>query len=302
MAFYYSRGDYEERIDECSQHTLLAATDAFRDRLSLALDEEQTVRTPHPESMTSMPRRREKYGEALRIAKQGLPRREKRLAKKLADPGADSGNRSRAGHGRSQPETQPILASGTNEVLINSEGRVSYGSWRGLVAYLTQICQPSDDYTKAFFLAFRSFATPSDLASALISRGAELLRARQASSDTKAPNTPTQTALAGVFRAIKHWYEVYWYSEADDPTLQTMCAFLIRDYLPSCQGAEEKECRNLLVAIAGSRDNIDISSMFAASEAKTTHAGLKHGAAGDDKRDGDSPAKAPQPRTKKGAS
>ncbi|KAJ2713991.1 Ras guanine nucleotide exchange factor bud5, partial [Coemansia spiralis] len=278
MAFYYNRSDYSGRLDGGrSRDAPSAGPIPCQDRLSLGLDEETALRNVPTDAsqggQQQQQRRRERYGDALRLAKQGLPRREKRRAKFLGDLGADTTDRARVSRNRSQQGAQPVDPTGyINEVIINSDGRVSYGSWRGLIAYLTSPHLPADNYAKAFFLTFRIFATPTDLSSALVGRGRELLRIYQPpAAEPKGSSDQVQAApVHRVFRAIKVWYDEYWYPETDDPMLRGLCAFMLHEYLPKCNGAAAKECRGLLQAVASTHSDIDIDAMATAKLQRST--------------------------------
>ncbi|KAJ2812898.1 Ras guanine nucleotide exchange factor bud5, partial [Coemansia furcata] len=115
-----------------------------------------------------------------------------------------------------------------NDILFNSEGRVSYGTWRGLVMYLTQVSHTAEDFTHAFFLVFRSFATPSDFAEALVARARESPTTKLTPAETKTWNDRVQAPIRhNVFLAIKTWYENYWYSADDGLVLSYLCGFLL---------------------------------------------------------------------------
>ncbi|KAJ2633937.1 hypothetical protein H4R22_000025 [Coemansia sp. RSA 1290] len=263
MAFYFSQGNFSERIDN-DVHSQRP-----RDQLSLSLAIDDNIRNSNHSANS---RRREKISDTLRISKQGSSRRENRLAKFFGEQvGSASSDRARAEHWRDQKAPLDLLGD-TNEVLFNSEGRVIYGTWHGLIAYLTQVHRPSDTYTQAFFLTFRTFATPVDLAEALVARVHELSQMRMPVLESRLRIERSKATIRqNVFLVIKHWYEKYWWPHADDQTLPFMCSYLINEYLPECRGTEAKDCHRLLLKISSKNANINLRSLANSSVYKSVH-------------------------------
>ncbi|KAJ2122622.1 Ras guanine nucleotide exchange factor bud5 [Coemansia sp. RSA 720] len=253
MAFYFRQGHDAERIE-----TSKAAPEAKEHR-SLASD----VRHSHAST-----KRRELF-DTLRTSKQASSRREPLRAKLFGELGSTS-DRTRASHWHER-DTALNPLSDTTQVLINSEGRVSYGSWHGLVAYLTQVHRPSDTYTRAFFLAFRSFATPSDLANALVARARELTACNAPADSHIRVDRVRRSILHNVFLAIKHWHETHWWALADDAVLPFLCSFLVNEYLPTCRSDDAKECYNLLLCVASKNASINLRSLAGASATRPTY-------------------------------
>ncbi|KAJ1835349.1 Ras guanine nucleotide exchange factor bud5, partial [Coemansia sp. RSA 2708] len=232
MAFYFSQGNSAERIDDIRPP----------DQLSQATDDVRRSQNSNRRRADPRPAKQTSRREALR-------------ARLIGDQG--SSDRTRAAHWQQTTTADPL--SDTSEVLINSEGRVSYGTWHGLISYLTQVHRPSDTYTQAFFLTFRAFATPADLADALATRVRELAAVRAHSAGAQRTR---QSILHNVFLAIKHWYDQYWWPHADAAVLPFLCSFLVNEYLPlSHGGAEAKECHQLLVRIAEKNDNVNLRAL-----------------------------------------
>ncbi|PIA16795.1 ras GEF, partial [Coemansia reversa NRRL 1564] len=157
-------------------------------------------------------------------------------------------------------------------VLLNSEGRVSYGTWHGIISYLTQVDKPPDTYKRSFYITFRSFATPKDLADALIDRARELPHTKSLTPQIQSSYERIRaTILHNIFLAIKNWYENYWLPTDDDVVLNSLCSFLATEYLPKCQGSMVKECHKLLHEIEVKHDNINIRTLVSAASTKSAH-------------------------------
>ncbi|KAJ2827784.1 Ras guanine nucleotide exchange factor bud5 [Coemansia erecta] len=264
MAFYFKQGNDAERIEVTSR-----LTQGARDQRSLATDDD--VRRSYTSG------RRRELLDTILPSRPGAARREPRRGKifgeaqaKVSSEAQATSDRTRAEHWRGM-HTRLNPLSDTNEVLINSEGRVSYGTWHGLIAYLTQVHRPSDTYTRAFFLAFRSFATPVDLADALVARARELAVVRAPAESRIRTDRAKRSILHNVFLAIKHWYERYWWALADDATLPFLCGFLINEYMPGCHGAEAKECQRLLLYIASKNESINLRSLASSSATRSAN-------------------------------
>ncbi|KAJ2809058.1 hypothetical protein H4R20_000422 [Coemansia guatemalensis] len=268
MAFYYTQGDHAERIERNVKSTR-AAPGIIGDQLSQAAEDEQPYRRSNISSNGT--RKREKGALRKATKQQGGQRRENRLAKIFGDIG-DSNQRARAGRWQNLQASLSDPLTSTKEVLLNSEGRVSYGTWHGIISYLTQVPRAPDQCSRVFFMAFRSFATPIDLADALIERARELPRPK-----TFAPEAQPwyervhATILHNVFLAIKNWYEGYWFATEDDIALNTLCSFLATEYLPKCQGFMAKECQKLLRKIASKNDSINLRALIPVGSVKSTH-------------------------------
>ncbi|KAJ2081034.1 Ras guanine nucleotide exchange factor bud5 [Coemansia sp. RSA 988] len=265
MAFYYTQGDHEERVETNIKDK--QAAPGIRDQLSQATEGEQSHRRSNIDS--NVGRKREKG--ALRIAtrQQGGQRREHRLAKIFNDIG-DSNQRARAERLQNIQSTLPDIYSNTTEVLINSEGRVSYGTWNGIVSYLTQLHRPPNSYTRAFLMSFRSFATPTDLSDALIERAREILRSKISVPEAQSWYEHARaTILHNVFLAIKRWYEGYWVTTDDGIVLGALCNFLATEYLPKCQGLMAKECHKLLQTITNNNDSINLRAQVTTGSVKS---------------------------------
>ncbi|KAJ2157950.1 Ras guanine nucleotide exchange factor bud5 [Coemansia sp. RSA 552] len=207
-----------------------------------------------------------------------------RAAKILGDSSAVSDDRIRAERWQGLQQRQSAAADpfkDTSAVVFNSAGRVTYGTWQGIVSYLTQVHRPSDTFNRVFFLTFRSFATPTDLAHALVARARELTSSSRtvASSMRLWHESVEESILHNVFLAIKHWYEDYWYPATDDTTLRFLCCYLVNEYVPKCQRHMAKECNSLLRKIASHNPSIDLAALATEGAVKVGRQALRSRAA-----------------------
>ncbi|KAJ2579771.1 hypothetical protein GGH95_002931, partial [Coemansia sp. RSA 1836] len=144
--------------------------------------------------------------------------------------------------------------------------------------YLTQAGHTASDFSHTFFLVFRSFATPSDLAEALVARARESPTTKLTPAETKTWNDRVQAPIRrNVFLAIKTWFENYWYSADDGPVLGYLCSFLLNEYLPTRHGSSAKECHKLLRRIESKSSIVDLQSLAEHSGAEASPALLPGG-------------------------
>ena len=116
-----------------------------------------------------------------------------------------------------------------SELTLNRDGQITGGSLPALVEQLTtHDTAPDPQFVSAFFLTFRMFTTPRDLAGALVARfnyigdnksGASVVRLR-------------------IYNAFKGWLETYWNAEADREVLGEIRAFAMHKLRPhlGCAG------------------------------------------------------------------
>ncbi|KAJ1648706.1 hypothetical protein LPJ64_000025 [Coemansia asiatica] len=262
MAFYFNQGNRREKGHErtalgssplkpsiastASQSNNLDNSNIHHPSKTKQQQQQQQPTHTHTHTHTQTQRRRERIGETLRIGRNadrsGNPLRDIRLAKIFGEPVLDASG--------SRHKIALVDTYSTRDILFNSSGRVSYGTWYGLIMYLTQAHQQIEEYTQAFFLTFRSFATSRDLAEALVHRSrlqpSHGLNAADARLWQNRVKEPIQNR---VFMAIKLWYEKYWWAYNDDGVLPYLCGFLINEYLPSRHGSAAKECLKFLQAV-----------------------------------------------------
>ncbi|KAJ2701376.1 Ras guanine nucleotide exchange factor bud5 [Coemansia sp. IMI 209128] len=291
MAFYYNHGNQSERIDSqknTSGPTANTTAEEHYNPLSPTNDDDTTLHR----SVTGGGRRRERIGDTLRRGRSTAPRRDLRLAKIFGDTSTTDIKQTKWRNER-QPPAQPP-SSNPNDILFNSEGRVSYGTWRGLVMYLTQVNQTAEDFTHAFFLVFRSFATPSDFAEALVARARELPETKLTPAEAKAWNDRVQAPIRrNVFLAIKTWFESYWYAADDGIVLGYLCNFLLNEYLPTRHGSSAKECHKFLRKIESRTSSLDLKALARKSSEGTSSPILPGASVNDSSMHRDSQSNAP---------
>ncbi|MBW0504237.1 hypothetical protein O181_043952 [Austropuccinia psidii MF-1] len=120
-----------------------------------------------------------------------------------------------ASHDPNLPQTQNLLAE---ELTFNSSGQVIGGTLKGLITQLTLHDTPAEaSFSHTFFMTFRMFTTPTELAHALIARFA-LTCISLESGNPKGPilkdSSKTPIRLR-VYNVIKSWLELHWISESD---------------------------------------------------------------------------------------
>ncbi|KAI8323596.1 ras GEF [Martensiomyces pterosporus] len=272
MAFYYNQGNRAERIDEYEVSSATAG--ALEDHASLhnnpspSLEDVLLHRQINNTSSigTSGNRRRERLGDTLRIGtRQGIARRDLKLAKIFGEPNLDATERPKPTRRR---DKQFYLADihDPNDLVFNSEGRVSYGTWRGLIMYLTQVQGNVDEFARAFFLTFRSFARPKDLAEGLVARARLQPPAQMTPAEMKVWHERVQMPIQRkVFCAIRYWYENYWCPKSDVAYLVYLCSYLLNEYLPTRHGSAARECQKLLRKIEAKSDHLDLKSLMVPS-------------------------------------
>ena len=107
-------------------------------------------------------------------------------------------------------ETQLLQKSYILELTRNKEGQITGGSLPALVEQLTaHDLTPDPQFVSAFFLTFRRFAEPRELAQSLIHRFEYV-------GDSRTTGTPARLRIYNFF---KGWLETYWHAEADKDAL-----------------------------------------------------------------------------------
>ncbi|KAJ2374029.1 Ras guanine nucleotide exchange factor bud5, partial [Coemansia sp. RSA 2607] len=238
MAFYFNQGTRREKTHE---KPALGPSPLKND----SAKPQSTASEATPKQLP-VQRRRERLGETLRLTRPGAAAlRDIRLAKIFGEPVL-------------APQDSSDAYS-TRDILFNSSGRVSYGTWHGLVTYLTQANQ-QDDYTAAFFLTFRSFATPADLAHALVRR-AQIVPLGLATEDLKLWRHRVLPPIRHrVFLAIRTWYTRYWQPYTDNEQLPILCRFLLNEYLPGRHGSAARDCARFLQMVED-KSGVELQAM-----------------------------------------
>ena len=128
-------------------------------------------------------------------------------------------------------ETLLLQKTFANELTLNKDGQVSGGSLPALVEQLTtHNIAPDPQFVAAFFITFRSFTTPRELAQALIYRFDYI-------GDSKTVGTPVRLRIYNVF---KGWLETYWNAEADKDALGDVRYFALHKLKPHLPQAGDR--------------------------------------------------------------
>ncbi|KAK5171420.1 Ras guanine nucleotide exchange factor bud5 [Saxophila tyrrhenica] len=131
----------------------------------------------------------------------------------------------------SDVESQLLQKTYANELTLNKDGQVTGGSLAALIEQLTtHDSAPDAQFLSAFFLTFRCFTTPRDLAQALLHRFEYI-------GDGKSVGTPVRLRIYNVF---KGWLEVYWNTEADRDALGDVRYFALHKLKPVLPQAGER--------------------------------------------------------------
>jgi hypothetical protein len=102
------------------------------------------------------------------------------------------------------------------ELVYNKEGQISGGSLPALVEQLTTYeTTPDSVFVTTFYLTFRLFTTPSELAQCLIDRFDYI-------GDSQTVGVPVRLRVYNVF---KGWLETHWSGESDSAALGIILAF-----------------------------------------------------------------------------
>ncbi|RCK62391.1 Bud site selection protein 5 [Candida viswanathii] len=119
----------------------------------------------------------------------------------------------------------------SNELLVDNQGHLLGGSFRGLVYTLTNEDSPPEYfYVSAFFICFRSFGNGIDLVEELITRFQVGVHSSDINTDLKLKKR--RKLIAQMFQL---WMESYWNYEADYNLLTTLINFFnegMSGYLP----------------------------------------------------------------------
>ena len=130
-----------------------------------------------------------------------------------------------------EAESQLLQKTYANELMLNKDGQVTGGSLPALVEQLTTHDNaPDAQFWSAFFLTFRSFTTPRELAQTLIQRFEYI-------GDSKSIRTPVRLRIYNVF---KGWLETYWNAEADRDALGDIRFFALHKLKPILPQAGER--------------------------------------------------------------
>ncbi|KAF2278053.1 ras guanine-nucleotide exchange protein-like protein [Westerdykella ornata] len=141
--------------------------------------------------------------------------------------GSSSELRSLASEDVAAVEERLLGTTFAHELIYNKEGQISGGSLPALVEQLTMPdATPDSTFVTTFFLTFRLFTTPVELAECLIARFDYV-------GDSASMGTPVRLRIYNVF---KGWLESHWLPESDSVALGVIISFAtnkLRAALPS---------------------------------------------------------------------
>ncbi|PSN63833.1 ras guanine-nucleotide exchange protein-like protein [Corynespora cassiicola Philippines] len=141
--------------------------------------------------------------------------------------GSSSELRSMASEDVSAVEEHLLETTFAHELIYNKEGQISGGSLPALVEQLTtHESTPDVVFVTAFYLTFRLFTTPIDLAQSLIDRFDYI-------GDSQSVGIPVRLRVYNVF---KGWLESHWLPDSDSAALGIIFTFAtgkLRSALPA---------------------------------------------------------------------
>ncbi|KAI6924311.1 ras GEF, partial [Hortaea werneckii] len=130
-----------------------------------------------------------------------------------------------------ETEAQLLHKTYANELVFNKDGQVTGGSLPALVEKLTtHDTAPDAQFVTAFYITFRMFTTPRELAQDLISRFDYI-------GDSKEVGTPARLRIYNIF---KGWLETYWNPDADKDALGEIRYFVLHRLKPHLPPAGER--------------------------------------------------------------
>lgn len=136
-------------------------------------------------------------------------------------------------------EAQLLAESHAHELVFNKEGQIVGGSIAALVERLTaHDSTPEATFVNAFFMTFRLFTSPMELAQCLITRF-------EKAGDQKAYSDPVRLR---VFNVFKQWMETQWQTKSDEDILPLVEKFAndkMKTFLPSAGKRLHDMARNL---------------------------------------------------------
>jgi hypothetical protein len=141
--------------------------------------------------------------------------------------GSSSELRSLASEDLSVGEEHLLETTYVHELVYNKDGQISGGSLPALVEQLTTYeTTPDAVFVTTFYLTFRLFTTPVELAQCLIDRFDYI-------GDSQSIGVPVRLRVYNVF---KGWLESHWASESDSAALATILSFAtgkLRESMPA---------------------------------------------------------------------
>ncbi|KAL8686901.1 MAG: hypothetical protein Q9218_006779 [Villophora microphyllina] len=119
-------------------------------------------------------------------------------------------------------ETKILEKTFAHELIYNKDGQISGGTLPALIERLTtHDSTPDASFVSTFYLTFRLFATPVQLAQALIDRFQYV---------GESPRVAGPVRLR-VYNVFKGWLETHWRNECDKPALDLIVPFASRQLM-----------------------------------------------------------------------
>ncbi|KAH4107862.1 hypothetical protein HBI70_074650 [Parastagonospora nodorum] len=141
--------------------------------------------------------------------------------------GSSSELRSLASEDLAAGEEHMLETTFVHELVYNKEGQISGGSLPALVEQLTTYeTTPDAVFVTTFYLTFRLFTTPVELAQCLIDRFDYI-------GDSQSIGVPVRLRVYNVF---KGWLESHWASDSDSAALELILSFAtgkLRESMPA---------------------------------------------------------------------
>ena len=145
-----------------------------------------------------------------------LPTKKESSQALISSFGSSSELRSSVSDDVSAGEEHLLETTYVHELIYNKEGQISGGSLPALVEQLTTYeSTPDAVFVTAFYLTFRLFTTPVELAQCLIDRFDYI-------GNSQSVGIPVRLRVYNVF---KGWLESHWSGESDSAALSTILAF-----------------------------------------------------------------------------
>lgn len=145
--------------------------------------------------------------------------------------GSASELRSMASEDASAAEEHLLETTFAHELVYNKDGQISGGSLPALVEQLTtHEATPDAVFVTAFYLTFRLFTTPVELAQCLIDRFDYI-------GDSQSVGLPVRLRIYNVF---KGWLESHWIGESDSAALGIILTFATGKLRKSLPGAGKR--------------------------------------------------------------
>ncbi|KAF2766421.1 ras GEF [Teratosphaeria nubilosa] len=138
-------------------------------------------------------------------------------------------------------EARLLLKTYASELTLNQNGQVTGGSLPALIEQLTpNDAAPEPQFATAFYVTFRMFTSPRELAQALVERFVY-------AGENKA-------VCFRIYNVFKGWLETYWNADADKDALGDIRCFALHKLKPFSQSAGDRLLELIRKVTAASAD------------------------------------------------